>query len=640
MLRTRELETTLQASAAGAAEGAETPADRAGEVAAGAPLSRGHRRDRAAVAPADRIQRLRHRTLVAVLLAVGAVGSVCGEGQNCIGLRGITGGLREDSPPLVDRLAQLQRARAEAAVAATGTMAREGEYEFEWDVWAYNDAIKKSAALEDCTALLRRMQVAEVTPNAVTFHGILECALRGTKADAKAACDIFERIPRAQRNHHTYACAIRLYAILDCGAQTVRLLAEGKEHNIAPDADMIAASMEAQMATASRRDDVEDGGLAGSGATGSRRSAGGAGGRRMSKAERRKAKRRSERADDTEEEDDHSSCGLGGGGGGGGGWVGGDGGAGGGEGGCGDGHDSKVAGEPSAHASAGIATSSGAAGTSGGAERGGVRTDVELPTETDLPDLYAGGNGGEDVEFDDEIAGPAPLRENDIDWGSGPQRGPAGADQKPTMVFEIPKGQVSAGRLDQYLSENIPFLSRSAITKMIKEGYVTLSSASGGGGDRVAKPAAKTKAGDVVNVYLPAPATCADILSDAIPLQILYEDAALVVLNKQAGLTVHPCAGVPRGTMVNALAHHFTTPGFNASPQAGTGGGGGGGGGLSSVGAGGARPGIVHRLDRFTSGCIIVAKSDLAHWRLADDFAQHQVLTRYLPHCANLNPEP
>jgi 23S rRNA pseudouridine1911/1915/1917 synthase len=83
--------------------------------------------------------------------------------------------------------------------------------------------------------------------------------------------------------------------------------------------------------------------------------------------------------------------------------------------------------------------------------------------------------------------------------------------------------------------------------------------------------------------------------------------------------------------MVNALAHHLSTPNFNAPPS-----GGGGsaaaaaGGGLSSVGAGGARPGIVHRLDRYTSGCIIVAKSDLAHWRLSEDFAQHRVDKRYL----------
>eukprot|EP00802_Teleaulax_amphioxeia_P006593 Tamp_06597.p1 GENE.Tamp_06597~~Tamp_06597.p1 ORF type:complete len:779 (-),score=143.10 Tamp_06597:338-2392(-) len=498
-------------------------------------------------------------------------------------------------------------------------MAREGEYEFEWDVWAYNDAIKKSAALEECTALLRRMEVAEVTPNAVTFHGILECALRGAPADAKAACDIFERIPRAQRNHHTYACAIRLYAMLDCGAQTARLLAEGKEHNIAPDADMIAASMEAQMAASSRRADVEDGDAAGSGAGGSRRGAGGAGGRRMSKAERRKAKRRSERACDSDDDDDtHGRVG--------GGDAVGEGAGGGGAGGGGLNSKPQGAGESSAPAPAGLGTSNGAAGTGVGAEGGREKTDVVLPTETALPDLCASGNGGEDVEFDDEVAGPAPLREVDIDWGSGPQRGAGGAAAKPTMVFEIPKGQVSAGRLDQYLSEHIPFLSRTAITKMIKEGYVMLSSTGGGGGDRVAKPAAKTKAGDVINVYLPAPATCADILPDPIPLQLLYEDASLVVLNKQAGLTVHPCAGVPRGTMVNALAHHFTTPGFNAVPQGGAG----GGGGLSSVGAGGARPGIVHRLDRFTSGCIIVAKSDLAHWRLADDFAQHQVDKRYL----------
>ena len=131
------------------------------------------------------------------------------------------------------------------------SMARVGEDESEWDVWAYNDAIKKSATFEQCLSLLRRLEVADdglVTPNTVTYHGILECALRGSAEDAHQACHIFERIPRAQRNHHTYACAIRLYAKLGTGGHTARLLAEGKEHNIAPDADMISASMEAQVA--------------------------------------------------------------------------------------------------------------------------------------------------------------------------------------------------------------------------------------------------------------------------------------------------------------------------------------------------------------------------------------------------------
>ena len=129
-------------------------------------------------------------------------------------------------------------------------MARVGEDESEWDVWAYNDAIKKSETFDQCLSLLNRLELADdglVMPNAVTFHGILECALRGTKADAKAACEIFERVPKAQRNHHTYACAIRLYVMIGCEEQTARLLAEGKDHNIAPDADMIAASMEAQV---------------------------------------------------------------------------------------------------------------------------------------------------------------------------------------------------------------------------------------------------------------------------------------------------------------------------------------------------------------------------------------------------------
>ena len=157
------------------------------------------------------------------------------------------------------------------------------------------------------------------------------------------------------------------------------------------------------------------------------------------------------------------------------------------------------------------------------------------------------------------------------------------------------------------------------------------ASGGGGGAAKVAKPAAKTKGGDVIHVHLPPPATCTHIVTDPIPLHVLYEDDAVLVLNKQPGLTVHPCAGVPRGTMVNALAHHFTTPNFNAPPGGGGGGGGGvGGGELSSVGAAGARPGIVHRLDRYTSGCIAVAKSDLAHWRLAEDFASHRVDKRYL----------
>jgi hypothetical protein len=123
-----------------------------------------------------------------------------------------------------------------------------------------------------------------------------------------------------------------------------------------------------------------------------------------------------------------------------------------------------------------------------------------------------------------------------------------------------------------------------------------------------------------MHVYLPPPATCANIVTDAIPLQILYEDDALVVLNKQAGLTVHPCPGVPRGTMVNALAHHFTTPNFNPPPiSAGVAGEGSAAatGGLSSVGALGARPGIVHRLDRYLLPPAPHARAldSPAHWR-------------------------
>jgi hypothetical protein len=129
-------------------------------------------------------------------------------------------------------------------------MARHGEDDSEWDVWAYNDAIKKSDTFEECVSLLKRMELGSdglMAPNAVTYHGILDCALRGTRTDAKAACVLFESIPKALRNHHTYATAIRLYTMLGCVDDTARLLAEAKGHNVAPDAEMITASIESQV---------------------------------------------------------------------------------------------------------------------------------------------------------------------------------------------------------------------------------------------------------------------------------------------------------------------------------------------------------------------------------------------------------
>ena len=128
-----------------------------------------------------------------------------------------------------------------------GEMARVGEDESEWDVWAYNDAIKKTATFQQCMTLFDHLESAEVVPNVVTYHGLLDSALRGNTSDATKACEIFERIPKSLRNHHTYASAIRLYAVLGRGGTTTRLLAEGKLHNVAPDPEMIAASMEAQV---------------------------------------------------------------------------------------------------------------------------------------------------------------------------------------------------------------------------------------------------------------------------------------------------------------------------------------------------------------------------------------------------------
>ena len=183
-------------------------------------------------------------------------------------------------------------------------MARADDTEDDWDVWAYNDAIKKSPTYEQCVALLERMELANdgvLTANAVTYHGILDCALqRGSRADAMAACELFERIPTSHRNHHTYATAIRLYTAVGRGVEAVRLLVEAKGHTVAPDAEMIAASIDAQQATESApsSNEYSDGATAARGGDSSAvGGCGGTGRRKMSKAERKKAKRRTERRD-------------------------------------------------------------------------------------------------------------------------------------------------------------------------------------------------------------------------------------------------------------------------------------------------------------------------------------------------------
>ena len=156
-------------------------------------------------------------------------------------------------------------------------------------------------------------------------------------------------------------------------------------------------------------------------------------------------------------------------------------------------------------------------------------------------------------------------------------------------------------RLDRYLSSVVPGQSRSQIQRLIEQGQVSVAG-------RTAKANLAVKAGDRITVEVPEPAPSTAVAED-IPLTIIYEDPDLVVVDKPAGMVVHPAAGHKTGTLVNALLHHVR--------------------GLSGIG-GSARPGIVHRLDRGTSGVMIVAKHDSAHRELARQFHDREVEKDYL----------
>src|SRR5215203_6026450 len=168
-----------------------------------------------------------------------------------------------------------------------------------------------------------------------------------------------------------------------------------------------------------------------------------------------------------------------------------------------------------------------------------------------------------------------------------------------TLAFDV--GAEDAGaRLDAFLAARVEGVSRSTLKRVIDDGEVLV-------GGRVAKPSLKLKGGEHVEVELPAPPP-SEVEPEEIPLDILHEDEEVVVVNKPAGLVVHPAAGVPSGTLANALAFHF--------------------GQLS--GGGSLRPGIVHRLDRGTSGVIVVAKTTRAHESLSDQFRERTVFKSYV----------
>ncbi|HEU4730052.1 MAG TPA: RluA family pseudouridine synthase [Kofleriaceae bacterium] len=148
-------------------------------------------------------------------------------------------------------------------------------------------------------------------------------------------------------------------------------------------------------------------------------------------------------------------------------------------------------------------------------------------------------------------------------------------------------------RIDALIAAAIPALSRAAVQRLIEDARVQLDAAV------VGKPGQRVRAGQAVALSIPPPEPI-EIVAEDIPLTVLYEDADLIVIDKPAGLVVHPAAGHPRGTLVNALLFHCTD--------------------LSGIG-GALRPGIVHRLDKDTSGVMVATKTDRAHAALGAAFA-------------------
>lgn len=225
-----------------------------------------------------------------------------------------------------------------------------------------------------------------------------------------------------------------------------------------------------------------------------------------------------------------------------------------------------------------------------------------------------------DIEGDDEAiaaalaAGATQAHEKVIeaDDGDGPVGDPtAGGTLVPTsplkVVFRLKKDLDK--RLDRYLVDRVTFMSRSKIQAMIEAGDVSVNA-------RGCKASTKLRKGDVVEVMIPPPPS-EHVPPEDIPISVLYEDPHLIVLNKSPDIIVHPARSFLTGTMVNALEYHFR----HRSPSGGS---------LSGVGMLYARPGVVHRLDRQTSGCIVFAKTDTAHWGIARQFADRTTEKRYI----------
>ncbi len=167
--------------------------------------------------------------------------------------------------------------------------------------------------------------------------------------------------------------------------------------------------------------------------------------------------------------------------------------------------------------------------------------------------------------------------------------------------FQFKPSKTLTRRIDQYLTDRIPYLSRAAVQRLIDEGLVKVNG-------KPTKSSYKPKSGDQIDMVAP-PEPTNEIIPEPIPLEIVYEDEHFMAINKQTNLMVHPARGVWTGTLVNALVYY---------------------GQKWSTLNGNWRPGILHRLDRNTTGIMLVAKSDEAHWRIARQFENRTIQKTYL----------
>jgi len=176
------------------------------------------------------------------------------------------------------------------------------------------------------------------------------------------------------------------------------------------------------------------------------------------------------------------------------------------------------------------------------------------------------------------------------------------ADSSENFRILVVDGVSSTPRLDSWLAEQVPDLSRSRIQKLIAQGQVSVN------GAVCSSKKAVLQAGDRIEIVIPAPEPL-DLQPEAIPLDILYEDDSLLILNKPAGMVVHPAPGHSEGTLVHALLAHCDS--------------------LAGIG-GVQRPGIVHRLDKETTGALVIAKTDLAYQHLQAQIQAKTARREYL----------